>query len=53
MWGQLTNCRLNMDCHWYLLLWQLKVKVVTKVKVEDVEVAIVDKEQLIKAKSVR
>jgi len=34
-------------------LWQVKVKVVTKVNVEDVELSVVDKEQNIKSKTVR
>ena len=34
-------------------LWQVKVKVVTKVNVEDVELSVVDKEHNIKSKSVR
>ena len=34
-------------------LWQVKVKVVTKVNVEDVELSVVDKEQNIKSKTLR
>ena len=36
-----------------LLSLQVKVKVVTKVTVEDVELSVVDKEQNIKAKTLR
>ena len=42
--------------HFFLViyfLWQVKVKVVTKVSVEDVEVSVVDKEQNIKSKTLR
>ena len=41
---------LNLFC---CLLCQVKVKVVTKVNVEDVELSVVDKEQNIKSKTLR
>lgn len=37
----------------FYFLWQVKVKVVTKVSVEDVELSVVDKEQNIKSKTLR
>ena len=46
----LKNCFIYLSCYF---LWQVKVKVVTKVNVEDVELSVVDKEQNIKSKTVR